>query len=145
VTTESAGRAAYRDEELTLELALHGPDPTQEQLEELRRELTAAGAARVQDVRLTAPESDQRVAEPVQVATLLIGAAGNVVAIIETVRAWLARRRAEAARRPTVSAADAATRRVIVTLGGDTLELVDPPDPAVNEAIARFYDRHRQD
>lgn len=146
MATESAGTSASgRDGELTLELALYGPDPAPEQLEELRRALAAAGAARVQRTHLTAPESDQRVAELVEVTTLLVGAAGNVVAIVETVRAWLARRREEAAHRPAATGADAATPRVIVTLDGETLELVDPPERAMNEAIARFYDRHRQD
>jgi len=146
VATESVGTSASeRGAELTLELALYGPDPAPEQLTELRRALTAAGAARVERTHLTAPESDQRVAEPVEVTTLLVGAAGNVVAIVETVRAWLARRREAAAHHPTASGADAATPRVIVTLDGETLELVDPPERAMNEAIARFYDRHRQD
>ena len=130
---------------LTLELALHGPDPAPEALDDLYRALSAAGAARVERVLLNAPESDQRVADLVEVTTLLVGATGNVVAIVETVRAWLARRREAAAHRPAASAAEASTPRVIVTLDGETLELVDPPERAMNEAIARFYDRHRQD
>lgn len=146
MATDSVGAAAVgRGGESTLELALHGPDPEPRQLDELYRALTAAGAARVERVHLTAPASDQRVAELVEVTTLLVGAAGNVVAIVETVRGWLARRREEAARRPAASGADAARPRVVVTLNGETLELVDPPERAMNEAIARFYDRHRQD
>jgi hypothetical protein len=146
VGTSASGRGGRgRGGELTLELALYGPDPAPEQLAELRRALTAAGAARVERTHLTAPGSDQRVAELVEVTTLLVGAAGNVVAIVETVRAWLARRREAAAHEPTASGADAAPPRVIVTLDGETLELVDPPERAMNEAIARFYDRHRTD
>ncbi|MEV2217802.1 hypothetical protein AB0H86_41330 [Streptomyces sp. NPDC050997] len=147
VGASGATQAAARSEAgaVTLELALHGPDPATETLDDLYRALSAAGAARVERVYLTAPESDQRVADLVEVTTLLVGATGNVVAIVETVRAWLARRRDAAAHGPTASAAEASTPRVIVTLDGETLELVDPPERAMNEAIARFYDRHRQD
>src|SRR4051812_47904025 len=128
VATESVGAsgatgAPSRSEAgaLTLKLALHGPDPAPDALDELYRALSAAGAARVERVYLSAPESDQRVAELVEVTTLLVGATGNVVAIVETVRAWLARRRAAAAHRPAASAAETSTPRVIVTLDGETL------------------------
>ncbi|MBO1334969.1 hypothetical protein [Streptomyces sp. VRA16 Mangrove soil] len=127
----------------TLELELYGPDPAPSELEGLRQALAAAGAARVERTLLTAPESDQRVAELVEVATLIVGGVGNVVAIVETVRQWMAQRHAAATNRVAASAAEEAVPRVRVTLGEDTLELVHPSDRATDEAIARFYDRHR--
>ncbi|MFD8566496.1 hypothetical protein [Streptomyces sp. NPDC059639] len=127
----------------TLELELFGPDPEVDELADLRKALAAAGAARVERTLLTVPESDQRVAELVEVATLIVGGVGNVVAIVETVRQWMARRHAGAALRAVTSADEEAAPRVRVTLGEDTLELVHPSDRATDEAIARFYDRHR--
>ncbi|MEU6842630.1 hypothetical protein ABZ930_12285 [Streptomyces sp. NPDC046716] len=127
----------------TLELELYGPDPSAAELAGLREALAAAGAARVERTLLTAPESDQRVAELVEVATLIVGGVGNVVAVVETVRQWMARRHAAAARRAVTSADEEAVPRVRVTLDGDTLELVHPSERATDEAIARFYDRHR--
>ncbi|MYW68227.1 hypothetical protein GTY65_29735 [Streptomyces sp. SID8379] len=128
---------------MTLELELFGPDPAAAELDGLREALAAAGAARVERTLLTAPESDQRVAELVEVATLIVGGVGNVVAIVETVRQWMARRHAATALRAAASAEDEAVPRVRVSIGGETLELVHPSDRATDQAIARFYDRHR--
>ncbi|MZD05946.1 hypothetical protein GTW43_12735 [Streptomyces sp. SID5785] len=138
MTTGSTGAAT------TLELELHGPDPGPE-LDALHEALTAAGAARVERAWLTVPDSDQRVAELVEVTTLIVGGVGNVVAIVEAARQWIARRHEAAARRPAASPDEDAVPRVRVTIAGDTLELVHPADRATSEAIARFYDRHRPD
>ncbi|MFJ4711293.1 hypothetical protein [Streptomyces sp. NPDC088785] len=127
----------------TLELELYAPDPTPAELADLQEALAAAGAARVERTLLTAPESDQRVAELVEVATLIVGGVGNVVAVVETVRQWMERRRAATALRVVASADEEAVPRVRVTLDGDVLELVHPSERATDEAIARFYDRHR--
>lgn len=131
--------------EFTLELALHGRAPVSD-VDELHRTLTAAGAAKVDQVLLTAPQSDQRVAELVEVPTLLVGGVANVVAIIEAVRGWLARRREAAAHEPVAaSGEDEVVPTVVVTLNGDTLTLVHPSDRATDDAIARFYEHHRRD
>ncbi|MFB7996564.1 hypothetical protein ACFC4G_27535 [Streptomyces sp. NPDC056002] len=128
----------------TLELALHGPDPGPE-LAALHEALTAAGAASVDQVRLTAPSSDQRVAELVQVCTLLVGGAVDVVSIVEAVRGWLAGRREAAARQPVPAGADDVVPSVVITIGDQRLEITYPSDRAQSDAIARFLDLHRQD
>lgn len=128
----------------TLELALHGPDPGPE-LATLHEALTAAGAASVDQLRLTAPASDQRVAELVQVCTLLVGGAVDVVSIVEAVRGWLAGRREAAARQPAPAGADDVVPSVVITIGDQRLEITYPSDRAQSDAIARFLDLHRQD
>ncbi|MEU6662290.1 hypothetical protein [Streptomyces sp. NPDC046821] len=128
----------------TIELALHGPDPEPD-LAALVEALTAAGAASVDRVRLTAPASDQRVAELVEVCTLIIGGAVNVVSIIETVRGWLAARRESAARRAVTAGADDVVPSVVITIGDQRLEITHPSDRAQSDAIARFLDLHRRD
>ncbi|MCX3059660.1 hypothetical protein [Streptomyces beihaiensis] len=127
---------------MTMELELHGPDPGPE-LDGLRQALTAAGAARVEQTLLAAPEPEHRAAGLVEVTTLIVGGVGNVVAIVETVRQWLARRHDAAAHRAVASPGEEAVPRVVVTMGEDTLELVHPTDRAQSEAIALFYERHR--
>ncbi|MFT9870583.1 hypothetical protein ACMZ5A_28980, partial [Bacillus mobilis] len=96
-------------------------------------------------VRLTAPSSDQRVAELVQVCTLLVGGAVDVVSIVEAVRGWLAGRREAAARQPVPAGADDVVPSVVITIGDQRLEITYPSDRAQSDAIARFLDLHRQD
>ncbi|MFI6344674.1 hypothetical protein [Streptomyces sp. NPDC050560] len=127
----------------TLELAVHGPDPGPE-LAELHHALTAAGVASVEEVGFRQPEPGRRVGELAEVLTLLAAGVSDLVAAVESIRQWLAVRAAAASHRPTTSSEDGVTK-VVITLAGETLTLVNPTDRATSEAIAQFYERHRQD
>lgn len=127
----------------TLELALHGPDPGPE-LDALREALTAAGASSVDQVWLTAPGSEQRVAELVQVCTLLVAGVVDVLAVVEAVRGWLAGRREAAARQVTPAGADDVVPSVVITDGERRLEITYPSDRAQSDAISLFLQQTQQ-
>jgi hypothetical protein len=130
---------------IDLQLALHGPDPAPD-LPDLVARLTETGANRVDRLRVAAPDPGKRDAGGLLTElTLAVGGVANLATIFDSVYKWLGARKTRATRQPAPPEAGDQVPSVVLTIGGDSITLVYPPDWVQSQAVKRFLEEHGQD
>lgn len=114
----------------------------------LGRRLAEDGVARVEPVYAARPAPGRRSGGVVEVATLVVTSAGTLVAIIETVRGWLAGARNTGSSGGVTDGGtgagdgSAGVTSITVVMGDDKVEIVQPSTAAEERLVEAFIRRH---